>query len=385
MSSYRDDVNEIVYLAETSQARVHDLVSEKLRLGEAIKNLRSGFDLHEPVVFGDSVRERAIRAQYDTAAFEDSLQEVVRKATGVDDGLVIGDAVRLTLKERIEDALVLADLTRLSSIHATRESVHLSDAFVGVRRVREWVTDGLRMGDATSRVWREATEDAIVLADVGRGVVRTSSYVVEQLQLGESASEDYASGERVLEVARFADSVQGVLRAANRITDTVVLWDEVMQTGDYGQAWTASTDSWAMSRYQPFTFDHLAVIDGVVYGFNRAGVFALSGEDEQMNATLKTGKLDMSGERLAHPVGAYLEYELDGEASFDVTTTQSGTTKTYTYPLNARPVSDDLTNARAQFGLGLRGRHFAYTLNLTGKRAYINDWSVLVAQSQRRV
>ena len=385
MSSYRDDVNEIVYLAEAPRWTLKERITESALLGDGARAPRIGFAVQEPVVFGDGVSERAIKAQYDTLALAEELQEAVRKATQAGDAMALGDSVRLTLKERIEDALVLADLAHLSSIHTTRESVRLSDAFVGVRRVREQVTDGLRMGDATSRVRREAAEDAIVLADVGRGVVRTSSYVVEQLQLGESASEDYASGERVLEVARFADSVQGVLRAANRITDTVVLWDEVMQTGDYGQAWTASTDSWAMSRYQPFTFDHLAVIDGVVYGFNRAGVFALNGEDEQMNATLKTGKLDMSGERLAHPVGAYLEYKLDGEASFDVTTTQSGTAKTYTYPLNARPVSDELTNARAQFGLGLRGRHFAYTLNLTGKRAYINDWSVLVAQSQRRV
>ena len=68
-----------------------------------------------------------------------------------------------------------------------------------------------------------------------------------------------------------------------------------------------------------------------------------------------------------------------------VTTTQSGTPVTYDYPLDARPVADALTNARAVFGRGLRGRHFAYTLRLEGQRAYINDWSVLTAASKRSI
>ena len=95
--------------------------------------------------------------------------------------------------------------------------------------------------------------------------------------------------------------------------------------------------------------------------------------------------MDMTGDVLAHPLEAHIEYELRGTATFDVTTTQAGTPATYSYPLNARPTADALTNARAVFGRGLRGRHFAYTLRLTGQQAYINDWSVLVAPSKRSI
>ena len=161
--------------------------------------------------------------------------------------------------------------------------------------------------------------------------------------------------------------------------------EHVLQTGDYGQAWTASTQSWAMSRFAPFTFTSLAVIDDVLYGCNGQGVFALDGDTETMTAELRTGAMDMTGGVLAHPLEAHIEYELRGTATFDVTTTQSGTPVTYSYPLNARPAANALTNARAVFGRGLRGRHFAYTLRLTGQQAYINDWSVLVAPSKRSI
>ena len=140
-----------------------------------------------------------------------------------------------------------------------------------------------------------------------------------------------------------------------------------------------------MSRFAPFTFTSLAVIDGVLYGCNSQGVFALDGSSETMTAELRTGAMDMTGGVLAHPLEAHVEYELRGTATFDVTTTQAGTPATYSYPLNARPVANALTNARAVFGRGLRGRHFAYTLRLTGQQAYINDWSVLVAPSKRSI
>ena len=188
-----------------------------------------------------------------------------------------------------------------------------------------------------------------------------------------------------MERLRLGDEVWGTLRARNVVTDELVLWDEVLQTGDYGQAWTASTQSWAMSRFAPFTFTSLAVIDDVLYGCNSRGVFALDGDTETMTAELRTGAMDMTGGVLAHPLEAHIEYELRGTATFDVTTTQAGTPATYSYPLNARPTADALTNARAVFGRGLRGRHFAYTLRLTGQQAYINDWSVLVAPSKRSI
>lgn len=189
----------------------------------------------------------------------------------------------------------------------------------------------------------------------------------------------------VVERFRLYDEASGTLRARNLVTDELALWDEVLQTGDYGQAWTASTDSWAMSRFAPFTFTSLAMIDGVAYGCNGQGVFALDGDAEAMTAELRTGALDMTGGVLCHPLEAHIEYELRGAAQFCVTTTQSGMPMTYAYPLNGRPTAGALTNARAEFGRGLRGRHFAYTLRLTGQRAYINDWSVLVAPSKRSI
>jgi hypothetical protein len=141
-----------------------------------------------------------------------------------------------------------------------------------------------------------------------------------------------------------------------------------------------------MSRYAPFTFNGLAVIDGVLYGTTADGVYALSARGEAIEARMATGKVDMGKGVLVHPVAAYLEYELDadGAAVMDVTTTQSGTAETYSYPLESEPAAE-LTNGRIVFGRGLRGRHFSFTLRLTARHAYINDLRVESAPTKRSV
>ena len=165
------------------------------------------------------------------------------------------------------------------------------------------------------------------------------------------------------------------------ITDEPVFTD-----GIFGQAWTANTETWAMSRYAPYGFDHIAAIDGVLYGCNEDGVYRLHGHTETIDAHIETGKLDLGEGLLVHPVSAYLEYELVGgdPITIDVTTTQSGSAQTYSYALPSE-VAGELTNGRATFGRGLRGRHFSLSLRMTGTRGHINDLAVMHVPTKRRV
>lgn len=114
------------------------------------------------------------------------------------------------------------------------------------------------------------------------------------------------------------------------------------------------------------------------------GVYALDGGAETISGRIQTGKLDIGQGGLVHPLAAYLEYELDGTAEMDVTTTQSGQAETYTYALPAE-AAGELTNGRFVFGRGLRGRHFSFALRITGTHGYINDLSVNSAPTKRRV
>ena len=124
----------------------------------------------------------------------------------------------------------------------------------------------------------------------------------------------------------------------------------------------------------------------MIYGVADDGVYALNGTGH-VAGRVETGKLDIGGDQLVHPVSAYLEYELDGPdkgAQLDVTTTQSGAPQTYTYTLPSESAAH-LTNGRFVLGRGLRGRHFSFTLRLQGTRGHINDLSVTTTPTKRRV
>ena len=385
MSSYRDDVNETLWLADTFVSKLHSQAESTLRLSdEHLYGLAERVS-ETSMALGDQVYDRVKVARTDAVALGDEVLGHATMRNVLADGVRLADAIFFKAKALQVESFTLSDLATAAVGAAVREPVLFGDQVLGRRTVRQLVEDGFSLTDTPRRLARDTVVEALALGESEQGRLRARDVLTEALAMVATLETSTTTDGTVVERFRLYDEASGTLRARNLVTDELVLWDEVLQTGDYGQAWTASTDSWAMSRFAPFTFTSLAMIDGVAYGCNGQGVFALDGDAEAMTAELRTGALDMTGGVLCHPLEAHVEYELRGAAQFCVTTTQSGIPMTYAYPLNGRPTAGALTNARADFGRGLRGRHFAYTLRLTGQRAYINDWSVLIAPTKRSI
>ena len=384
MSSYRDDMNDTLRLQGDAVSKLRDTGESTARLGDGVVHQLQTLT-EDSVALSDVCTDRATIVRGDGVALGDEVFGGVTGRSTITEQVRLKDAIILKGKSLVAESIALADDTKHAAVARVRDGAAFSDEVLGRRRVVQLVVDGVRLNDAAPRLAREMVADGIVVSDAYSGKLRATGFFFDSIALAAEDDTDTTTDGLLVERLRITDEVVGMLHARNTVTDGLALWDEVLQTGDYGQAWTASTDSWAMSRFAPFTFTSLAVVDGVLYGCNSRGVFALDGDTETMTAELRTGAMDMTGGVLAYPLEAHIEYELRGTATFDVTTTQAGTPATYSYPLNARPTADAMTNARAVFGRGLRGRHFAYALRLTGQQAYINDWSVLVAPSKRSI
>ena len=180
------------------------------------------------------------------------------------------------------------------------------------------------------------------------------------------------------------DESGGRLIARNLIDNVAVLEDSYLFNGvALGNAWTANTDTWAMSRYSDLPISRLVVINGKLYGESKDGIYQMDTGTDIVDASIKTGKIDF-GEALVHPTSAYLEYELNGSASMQVKTTQSGKQQSYKYPL-PRERADELTNGRILFGRGLRGRHFTFVLNISATHGYLNSLAINALSTKRRI
>nr|DAY12553.1 MAG TPA: hypothetical protein [Caudoviricetes sp.] len=169
------------------------------------------------------------------------------------------------------------------------------------------------------------------------------------------------------EAALFADTASAVLEDKQAEIQAVI--------GGLGSSVSdnSSSPSIARAAAEGHDFEHVFKVALESHGL------------EYINSKIVTGKVDIGGGILAHPVGAYMEYELsDGESEMVVSTTQGGAVQSYSYKL-VDGKADELTNGRFIFGRGLRGRHFKFELRLNGVSGHIHDLRIDASATKRRI
>lgn len=388
MSSYRDDMNDTAVASDQVLMRLRSVAESTARATSVILSTLALLTV-DAAVASDQTHGRVISLVTDSAAASgEALGGAHLRDLAVDSARA-GDGLHGTLRLVLQDAARASDQLLAAQRGVSADAARAASEVLDHRTSRALVQDAARAKDALVFRVRDDVHDGAVAADTLTGRLKARALVLDGAQAGGELLGAAGQSALLTDRARATSAAFGALRARDLVTDwPITAHDELLTPGLLlGQVWTAAAGEWAMSRW-PLGLSGLAVIDGALYATTPAGVFALDGQDERIEAELRTGAIDMTGDRLGRPHAAYLEYELAGlgaAASIAVTTTQTGMPATYTYPLALRPNADALTNARALLGRGLRGRHFAYTLKLTGSRAYINDWGVLVAPTNRRI
>lgn len=387
MSNYRDDVNEIGVASDATWLRVRRVLESTGR-GSDTLFFRLLLVTTEAARVSEQLTERVIGLTTEAARVSEQWTTQARSRTAVTEKGRGMDALSTIHRMLVEETGHGADELLLEGRTVLVERARGFDEAFGQRRAQQLVAERAVGRDQLVLLQRSVVMETASASDAPFGKLGARVQVHELARVLDEVIDSTRARATVLtERARVLDEVFGQLHARDMVSDMPAIgWDELLQLdGLLGQAWTADASAWAMSRYTPFGFTSLAVIDGVVYATAPDGVYALDGEDEQIASELRTGLMDMTGEVLALPVESHVEYELSGggRAWVDVTQTQSGKAQTYSYALKGRPQADTLTNARFEFGRGLRGRHFSYALRLEGQRAYINDWSVLAMPSKR--
>lgn len=283
----------------------------------------------------------------------------------------------------------MTDMLLMSASDATVETMRAAAETWGTLHASAIVAESARLSDRLLREVRDLVPETAAGLDAIWGRLRATGVVAEIAHAADDmpAVHAAAAAGAVVEMARAFDATWGALHAADLVEDGAQADALIVEAGGAvaGQAWVSEGDNWALSRYAPFGFHAVTVIDGVVWLAGSDGLYALDGDTEEIEAILRTGKVDVSGGALAVPIQAYLEYELQGTATMSVSQTQGGAaTQTYTYSLEAEP-ADVLTNGRFIFGRGLRGRHFTFELSLIGTACYLNDWTTLIVPTKRRI
>lgn len=385
MSNYRDDTQETAVASSDTWLGLSTLTES---IGRISATLLFGLGvIHaDQATASDAVIDRANHVVVETATVSDEFTGALAGRSLVIEQARISETFSVSHGVLHQEQATAMDqvIDRTGGLLA--DSAVASDEVIGQRTGYSIVTEQARVSDHSGQVVVESIEESVTADSDVMDALAAQDLIAEAAQVSDAALDAHRSGvSPVVELATVTSEAMDALKARDLVVELAVV-EDVMPGHEAiaGLAWTANAENWAMSRYVPYGFRHIAVIDGVAYGEAEDGVYALSGGVEQIEGRIVTGKLDLGRGSLVHPTAAYLEYALSGTAEMDVTTTQAGAAQTYTYTLPPEP-ADELTNGRFQFGRGLRGRHFSFALRMTGEHGHINDLSVQTAQAKRRV
>lgn len=383
MSSYRDDTQETVVASSSVWLGLRSLTEDVARTSSAL--VFGLLVLHaDAVAISDLALDRAGTTVVEHAVLSDQVIDARRCGETVLERAAALDQVLGRLRVLHADGAQVADSVVDHTAALAVDQLGVSDVVFAQRRAFNLVQD---TGRVTDQALSFASSLSLDFAQVREEIfdsLRAATVCADAAVAGDVVLDERHSAAPASDQVRVDTTALGLLHAMELVRDGVLIEDAMVGSAGGGQAWTSNMDSWAMSRYDPLGFDSLVVIDGALYGLAEDGVYALDTATMQA-AVIRTAPVDLGQGMLVHPLQAFLEYELEeGTATMEVTTTQSGDVETYAYALQPE-LAKRLTNGRFEFGRGLRGRHFSFALRFDAKRGHINDLSVNVAPTKRRV
>lgn len=131
-------------------------------------------------------------------------------------------------------------------------------------------------------------------------------------------------------------------------------------------AWSAPTDTFAMTRYTLPALDSLATTGGAVIALGPDGAFRRAGtadDGDPFNAYIRTGLTDFGDAYIKRGDKAYAGYTSDGGVRLHVGETRTGVEQTWPYDLPARAAVTAPDAGRFDIGRGIETRYLRFTVS----------------------
>lgn len=384
----KDEINVVDHFMD--RKRHLDFIHDQIIVSDDFKNhLRAKSLIQDNISSTSTQKDKQRNINVERLIINESLSNKKYSFSKLNEALEIKENFNeiAHFKDLVNDELEILDASLKFKLRAfTNENIVYQESYRFKKISRSLIAETLKVQGSCFTRYSDFIEDHVSYSEQYTQLIKAKQRVIDTIKINELLRQQRKSQERINETLTAFDFNQGKNIAKQLVNDLIFIEDDYSKEKQYGYAWTANVDTWAMSRYQDYSFSELAVINGALYGVSEDGLYQLDA-NEPIEAKLVTGQLDLGQGQLVHPLGAYLEYELSGNSKkmeVGVSTTQSGSIETYYYLLPTEK-ADCLTNGRVLFGRGLRGRHFAFEIKISGEHGYINDLHIDVSATKRRV
>jgi hypothetical protein len=216
-----------------------------------------------------------------------------------------------------------------------------------IRGIRVFVLTERAVATGAAQAFRTVNENIVESASAkgeAIGFGRLSNAVKES-----AVANDYASS-NVIAYTVVAESAVASGRAPQPLS---------------GIGWTASSDTFAMSRYERVPFNSIATINGKLYALSDDGLYLLEGANDQslpIQSSITTGLTDIGSPEKKRVREIYLGYESPGTVDATVYATGTGSEIAHAYTMEPRAAFDP-TTSRIKVGRGLRSRYWRFKIS----------------------
>lgn len=322
------------------------------------------------------------------ADFSDAMVSTLNAVNVLEEQASFSDAVVGLVSETVADAADLSDSVAEGPIRATlADTADAGDAATPVVLVSETLAELADAGDHAIGVSAATVADTADATDAAYGVLASIETLADTADMTDEALPTVHASGILAETADLSEALFPIATVRIVVADEGFLDDLALAPGGT-VAWTAPTDTFAMSRWAPPEYNSIACIGGKLYAASPGGLFLLEGDDdqgEQIDAEIRGGLTDFGDPALKRPSYYYLGYEADGKLAVAVGYTARGVEESAEYTFPARKAEDPVSN-RTKLGRGIRSRYLRETIrNVNGADFVLHDRRMLLDSTSRRV
>lgn len=388
MANYRDDAVEGFAFNDDVFLRVFGVsTGEAFSLNDSVSS-RIRNNAVEAFVLNDVIMDNWWTKTVEAFALNDAVKTSARPLNKAVETLVLNDASLSTLSNQAVEAFIFNDAAGRNEVTGnTVEAFILNDVGDHVQGLRNNAVEAFILNDVSpSRISNKVAE-AFVLNDALLTTFRPVARAVEAFVLNDAISGQALKTDLTVEAFLLNDATSQHLHGVNKVVEVFYLND--VARGGEGVAWTSDVEPLAMSRYDNFPFNSMAVVNGSLMGAGPRGIFALSGDTDAGVAIqaeiagdwtdrVVDDKGSASDRNLKRPRYVYLNASVDGVLAFVLGCLEDGAEVEYDYSL-PDTTALGFVNIRAPLGRGIRSRYLRPVIrNVSGADFEINDGTIVV-------
>lgn len=275
---------------------------------------------------------------------------------------------------------------------AAATAMSMAATAVGAQTVRDLVKIGMAMvADISRRVYGLATATTMVMAADAEQI----AHVVDRSDAGAMAMSSSIVVQAVVArqlVVAGAMAMSAQALALLHSKELAQVYSSMSATGADGlstsQAWTAPTDTMAMSRYEhKLDLGIAASGSGGTLIFGSDGLFIRGGttdDGEQIDMAVVSGLMDFKSEAIKYGDDLYFSFKSSRGLIVDVGETSTGAELTYSFPSDVIAATE-LLPWRIQVDRGIESRYRRYTIrNVDGDALSIRGFLANLTDMKRR-